>query len=196
VWAIVGLGNPGPRYHRTPHNVGFRVVDRLAARWGVELAREAHGAILGEARPDASRVLLVKPLTFMNRSGKAVASLRRYYPLEPARIVAVQDDLDGPVGRVRIRVGGGAGGHRGITSLIDVLGEPGFPRVKVGIGRPPAGVDAAAFVLAPMDAGFAATLAAAETRAAEAVELLVAEGPERAMNRINQREALHGGSPL
>jgi PTH1 family peptidyl-tRNA hydrolase len=110
--------------------------------------------------------------------------------------VAVQDDLDGPAGRVRLRVGGGAGGHRGVASLIDALGEPGFPRIKVGIGRPPTGVDPAAFVLAPMDAAFAATLAAAETRAAEAIELLIAEGLQRAMNRINQREALHGGSPL
>jgi PTH1 family peptidyl-tRNA hydrolase len=196
VWAIVGLGNPGPRYRHTPHNVGFRVVDRLAARWSVELSREAHGAMLAEARPHGCRVLLVKPLTYMNCSGESVASLRRYYPLEPAHVVAVQDDLDQPLGRVRLRVGGGAGGHLGITSLIATLGDAGFPRVKVGIGRPPVGSDAATFVLAPMDASVAAALAAAEDRAADAVELLIAEGPERAMNRINQREAVHGGSPL
>jgi PTH1 family peptidyl-tRNA hydrolase len=138
----------------------------------------------------------VKPLTYMNRAGECVASLRRYYPLEPARIVAIQDDLDGAAGRVRLKIGGGPGGHRGIASLIDTLGDAAFPRIKVGIGRPPAGVDPAAFVLAPMDGAFAETLRAAEARAAEAVELLLAEGAERAMNRINQREAVHGGSPL
>ena len=196
MWAIGGLGNPGARYRKTPHNVGFRVVAALAARWGVELGREAHEARIAEARPDGTRVLLVTPLTYMNHSGDSLASLRRYYPLEPGRIVAVQDDLDQVAGRVRVRVGGGAGGHRGIASLIEALGDAEFLRVKVGIGRPPAGIDAATYVLTPPDAALAEALDAAEIRAADAVALIVAEGPERAMNRINQREAVHGGSPL
>jgi PTH1 family peptidyl-tRNA hydrolase len=196
VWVVLGLGNPGARYARTRHNVGFRVVDRLAARWGVRVEREAHRALLGAARRDGERVLLVKPQTFMNLSGESASSLQRFYRFEPGHLVAVHDDVDLAIGRVRVRTGGGPGGHRGIESLIATLDEREFARVKVGVGRPPAGWETADYVLGIPRPEEGEALAAAEERAAEAVEILLAEGPARAMNRINQKEAGHGGSPL
>jgi len=193
---VLGLGNPGARYARTRHNVGHRVVDRLAARWHVRVEREVHRAVIGEARRDGDRVLLVKPQTFMNCSGESAASLQRFYRFDVGHLVTVYDDVDLPVGRVRLRTGGGPGGHRGIESLIASLGDREFPRVKVGVGRPPAGWDTADWVLGVPGKDDTAPLEAAEERAAEAVELLLDEGPDRAMNRFNQKEAPHGGSPL
>lgn len=196
MWVVVGLGNPGRRYHATRHNVGFRVVDRLARRWSVDVRREAHHALVGEARRAAERVLLVKPQTFMNQSGQAVASVQRFYRVELDHVIAIHDDVDLEVGRLRIRTGGRAGGNRGIDSLMAALGDPGFLRVKVGVGRPPTGPVPPNYVLTVPPPGEAAPLEEAEERAADAVEMLLAEGPDRAMNRINQREAPHGGSPL
>jgi peptidyl-tRNA hydrolase, PTH1 family len=196
VWLVVGLGNPGRRYRATRHNVGFRVVDDLAARWGIAVEREAHQALVGEARRDGDRVLLVKPQTYMNESGAAVASVQRFYRVASEHVIAVHDDVDLDVGRVRIRRGGRAGGNRGIASMIAVLGDPEFLRVKVGVGRPLAGPVPPNYVLGIPPADEAVRLADGEARAADAVELLLAEGPERAMNRINQREAPHGGPPL
>lgn len=196
MWVVVGLGNPGARYGRTRHNVGFRVLDRLGERFGVEIVREAHQALVGEGRRAGERVLLVKPQTFMNASGDAIGRLQRYYRLKPGRLVAVYDDVDLPVGRLRVRVGGGAGGHRGVESLIDALGSRDFVRVRVGVGRPPAGCETVHHVLAELPAAEAGALAEAEAGAADAVELVLVHGPARAMNHINQREAPHGGPPL
>ena len=196
MWVVLGLGNPGAKYRGTRHNVGFRVVDRLAERWGARVAREAHKALVAETRRDGERVLLAKPQTFMNVSGESAASLRRFYRFDPAHLVVVHDDVDLPLGRLRVRTGGGAGGHRGIESLLEGLAVPGFTRVRVGVGRPPAGWDTADWVLAVPPGDEKGTLAAAEERAVDAIEMLLAEGPARAMNRINQKEAPHGGSPL
>jgi PTH1 family peptidyl-tRNA hydrolase len=196
VWVVVGLGNPGRRYAATRHNVGFRVVDRLAANWSVGMEREAHRAHVGEARRGDERVLLVKPQTYMNDSGDAVASLQRFYRFAPDRLVAVHDDVDLAVGRIRIRKGGSGGGNRGIASMIATLDDPGFIRVKVGIGRPPTGPVPADYVLGVPQGEEASRLERAEARAADAVEQVLAHGLEHAMNRINQRETNHGGSPL
>ncbi len=196
MWVVVGLGNPGRRYQATRHNVGFRVVDRLAERWQVGLWREAHRALVGETRSGSERMLLVKPQTYMNESGAAVGSVRRFYRVDPARVIVVHDDVDLDVGRVRIRTAGRAGGNRGIQSILATLGDAGFVRVKVGVGRPPVGSVPPNWVLAPPAPDEARLLREAEDRAADAIEIVVAEGPERAMNRINQREAPHGGPPL
>jgi PTH1 family peptidyl-tRNA hydrolase len=152
--------------------------------------------LVGEVRREAERVLLVKPQTFMNASGEVAASLRRFYRFAPTSLVAVYDDVDLEPGRVRIRASGGPGGHRGVESLIDAIADRAFPRVRVGVGRPPVGRDTADYVLGVPEADEWSVLSVAEERAAEAVELVLAEGPERAMNRINQKEAPHGGSPL
>jgi PTH1 family peptidyl-tRNA hydrolase len=196
VWVVVGLGNPGRRYLATRHNVGFRVVDRLAVRWEADVSREAHRALVGEARRGGERVLFVKPQTYMNESGDAVGSVQRFYRVEPARVVVVHDDVDLAVGRVRVRTGGRAGGNRGVESILGVLRDPGFVRVKIGVGRPPAGPVPPNWVLSAPPPAETTLLTEAEERAADAVEIILAEGPDRAMNRINQREATHGGSPL
>jgi len=193
---VVGLGNPGSRYRTTRHNAGFRVVDRLAARWQASVSREAHRALVGEARRGGERVLLVKPQTYMNESGHAVGSVQRFYRIDPAHVIVVHDDVDLDIGRVRVRTGGRAGGNRGVESILGALGDPAFVRVKVGVGRPPAGPVPPSWVLSTPAGDEAALLESAEERAAEAVEIILAEGPARAMNRINQREAAHGGPPL
>jgi peptidyl-tRNA hydrolase, PTH1 family len=196
VWAVVGLGNPGARYEGTRHNVGFRVVDRLARRLGVEVSRSVHRALVGETRCGGERVLLVKPQAFMNASGESVGSIQRFYRLAVGQVVVAYDDVDLAVGRVRIRMQGGAGGHRGIASLIAALEDSAFVRVRVGVGRPPVGRVSRDYVLDAPSGPEAETLALAEERGADAVELIVANGPAQAMNQINQREASHGGPPL
>ena len=147
--AVIGLGNPGPRYKNTRHNVGWHVLDRLAARWEAGKPRKARHAEVLPAAFDGRPVQLVKPLTYMNDSGKAVRALvqKDHIPLE--RILVVYDDLDLAFGRLRLRAGGSSGGHNGIKSIQQhVAGKPGdFPRIKVGIGRPPGGVDPIDYVL-------------------------------------------------
>jgi PTH1 family peptidyl-tRNA hydrolase len=170
VWVVVGIGNPGRRYARTRHDVGFRVVDRLAARWGVPVTREVHGALVGRARRGVA-ILLVKPQMFMNYSGD-------------------------PVGRLRVRTSGGSGGHRGVASMIERLGGGGFVRLRIGVGRPAPGLDTTDYVLGVPAVSVASALDESEGRAADAVEMLIADGPGRTMNHVNQREASHGGSPL
>ena len=196
MWLIVGLGNPGKRYQSTRHNMGFAVIDRLTLRMGAAGAVRRHDAAVAEARYENGRVLLVKPLTYMNESGAAVVELKRSHRLPLTRLVLVHDDVDLDSGRVRLRVGGGTGGHRGVASVIEAVGSPDFLRVKVGVGRPPLGRKAADFVLAMPLPDEKPLLDDACERATDAVELTIAQGLAQAMNRINQREKTHGGSPL
>lgn len=183
---VVGLGNPGVVHAEDRHNVGAMVVERVAANWGVVIGRAIHCSYVGEGSIAGERVLLVKPQTYMNCSGEAAASIARYYRLEAQAFVAVYDDMDLPLGRVRIRPGGGAAGHRGVASLMEGLEGGEFSRVRLGIGRPPVHCDAAEYVLAPFASEELAVAEAAVARAAEAVEALIVEGPERAMNRFNR----------
>jgi PTH1 family peptidyl-tRNA hydrolase len=161
------------------------VVDQMADRFRVRLDRVAHGAQLGEIAVAGARILLMKPQTYMNLSGEAVASVARYYRVSTGAFVAVYDELDLPLGRIRIRRDGGAGGHRGVKSMITRLGDAGFVRVRVGIGRPPAGCEAADFVLSSFTSSEMAAMNAAIDRAADALEALIAEGVEGAMSRFN-----------
>jgi PTH1 family peptidyl-tRNA hydrolase len=185
---IVGLGNPGPRYRRTRHNLGFRVVDLLAERWGIHVGGRRHEAESGVGEIAGVSVMLAKPQTYMNLSGGAVAKLRRVRRLEVEDIIAVYDDLDLALGRVRIRGGGGPGGHNGVVSLIAALGRE-FPRVRIGIGRPPGGEDPAEYVLAPFTAAEVEPIERAIVRAADGVETLLTEGLERAMGTFNRAAA-------
>jgi peptidyl-tRNA hydrolase, PTH1 family len=134
-WLVVGLGNPGPEYRGTRHNVGFEVIDRLAARNRIKLGKARHRAVTGAGKLGESQVLLAKPLTYMNLSGQSVAPLARDAQLPPQQIFVVADDLDLPVGKVRIKLGGSAGGHNGHKSLINSLGSQDYPRLKIGIGK-------------------------------------------------------------
>ena len=185
--AIVGLGNPGSRYKSTRHNVGWHVLDRLAARWGAEKPGKARHAEVLKSAFEERQVWLVKPLTYMNDSGKAVRALaeKDHLPLE--RILVVYDDLDLALGKLRLRAGGSSGGHNGIKSIQQhVAGKPGdFPRIKIGIGRPPSGVDPMDHVLTTFRPDEKPAIADAILRAADAVECWLHEGIEAAMNKFN-----------
>lgn len=179
---VVGLGNPGPEYKKTRHNVGFWVVDLLAERWSTKLSRRVFQALVGDAQWRGEKVLLVQPQTYMNRSGEAVAKICDFYHLDLANLVVIHDDLDLPLGRLRIkRGGGGAGGNRGIVSIIAALGSKDFVRVKIGTGRPQGGGDPARFLLQPFTPQEEAFILPAVDRAASAVEVIFSEGVDKAM---------------
>lgn len=184
---IVGLGNPGARYAGTRHNMGFLVVDALAQRAGVEINRERFDALLGRGEISDVPVILAKPLTFMNLSGRAVAQIARYFGIGVEDILIVHDDMDFPVGDVRIKAGGGAGGHKGLLSIIDQLGGADFARVRVGIGRPPPNETAERYVLERFSAEETQESGYAIERAGDAVIAVVSSGVHAAMNRFNAR---------
>jgi len=187
MWLVVGLGNPGSRYEKTRHNAGFLVVDLLAERWGVPSFRSKFGALVGEARVSGDRAILCKPQSFMNCSGQAVMPCAHYYGIGPAEIVVVHDDMDLEFGRVKVKVGGGHGGHNGLKSLFQHLGTQDFVRVRVGIGRPRPHMDGADYVLEPFSTAEWRSLPEVLETAADAVEMVLREGPTSAMNRHNVR---------
>lgn len=192
--AIVGLGNPGRRYRGTRHNVGREVAEQVAATLGVRLAGDGW-ARTARAKFGRAAVFLAVPETYMNVSGQAVADLARRRRLAPENLLVVHDDLDLPLGRLRLRPGNGAGGHNGVRSIIEHLGTRGFPRLRVGIGRPPAGVAAETFVLERFTAEERTVIDEAVERAANAALAVVSDGLEAAMNRVNPRDAAPGGAP-
>lgn len=182
---IVGLGNPGRAYAQTRHNVGFDVVDELARRMGVEFRRSwRFPAELAEGALEGERVVLVKPRTFMNRSGEAAGPLMRKKGLNPADVIVVVDDVDLPPGRLRLRKAGSAGGHNGLKSLIAHLGSEQFPRVRVGIGRDAEG-DTVEHVLGRFAPDEVPVMREAIGRAADAVAFALRAGWDRAMNEYN-----------
>jgi PTH1 family peptidyl-tRNA hydrolase len=186
-WLVAGLGNPGPAYADTRHNVGFAVVERLAAGAAARFSPGPCEAQVAQVSLSAVPIALIKPQTFMNRSGVAVAGWLARLGLPSARLVVVHDELDLPVGRLRVVASAGPGGHRGVASIRDCLGTTEFGRVRVGIGRPEVGEDAADRVLTEVAPDESATLADAVVRAADAVRCLILEGPGPAMNRYNVR---------
>ncbi len=186
-WLVAGLGNPGAAYIRTRHNVGFAVVERLAAEAAAGFSQGPCESQVALVRFAAVPVLLTKPQTFMNRSGASVAGWLARLDLPVARLIVVHDDLDLAAGRVRIVEAAGAGGHRGVRSIQETLGSADFARVRIGIGRPEAGEAAVDRVLADFTPVESSVLADAVARGAEAVRSLVLEGPARTMNRYNVR---------
>lgn len=177
-WLVVGLGNPGPRYEATRHNVGQMVVDVLASRRGESFREHKGGARVVETwlRPGGDKLVLAKPNTLMNVSGTPVAALARFYSVPPEQIIVVHDELDIPFDTVKLKIGGGHGGHNGVRDVARALATPEFPRVRVGIGRPVGRQDAADWVLAPFGKDERANLPILVDDAADAVELLVTEG--------------------
>lgn len=177
-WLVVGLGNPGPRYEATRHNVGQMVVDELASRRSETFREHKGGARVVETwlRPGGDKLVLAKPNSYMNVSGAPVGALARFYSVPPERIVLVHDELDIPFDTIKLKVGGGHGGHNGIRDVARVLTTPDFPRVRVGIGRPPGRQDPADWVLAPFGAAERPNLPILVADAADAVEQLIAEG--------------------
>ena len=183
---IVGLGNPGKKYQRTRHNLGFLVVDRFAQQHRVEVKKKLCDALVGEWRDDGERVILAKPQTFMNRSGLVVKELLQEYCGTVEDLLVVYDDLDLSLGRIRIRAKGSAAGHRGILSILENLSGAPFSRLRVGIGRPPEGVDPADYVLSPFASEEAAEVDKFVGRAAEAVDCFLRDGLQRAMEVYNR----------
>jgi PTH1 family peptidyl-tRNA hydrolase len=184
---VVGLGNPGREYAAHRHNIGFRVVEALARAHGAAFARRKGAkAYVAEGRLNDRRLLLVKPQTFMNLSGQAVVRLSRERAIPPEAILVVYDDLDLPLGRLRLRPEGGSGGHKGMRSIIDALGTQAFPRLRVGIDRPPTGVDPTEYVLQPFTKGEQSLVAEAVERAVAAIECWLAEGILVAMDQFNR----------
>ncbi len=182
---VVGLGNPGPDYENTRHNAGFMVVDLLAENLRVSYWKDEAGAKVGLVRFGDDDLVLVKPQTFMNLSGKAVAKLARAYDVQPGDIVIVHDDLDLPEGSVRVKRGGGHGGHNGLRSLAEGIGTGDFPRVRLGIGRPPGRQDPADYVLEPMRREVAERLADMVPHAAQSVLHVLEHGVDSAMQEYN-----------
>ncbi|MCX8006853.1 MAG: aminoacyl-tRNA hydrolase [Coriobacteriia bacterium] len=182
---IVGLGNPGEEYARTRHNAGFMVVDLLADNLGVSYWREEAGARVGVVRVGADDFVLAKPQTYMTRSGAAVKRLLERYEVPLSGLVVVHDDLDLPEAVVRVKRGGGHGGHNGLRSLVESLGSGDFVRVRLGIGRPPGRQDPADYVLEPVRGEVAERIESAVPHAAAAVMHVVEHGVEAAMREFN-----------
>lgn len=190
--AVVGLGNPGTEYVGTRHNVGFEVVDELAGRWRAIWNFDCATFALAVPSLPGPRLLLVKPLTFMNRSGIAIGDSMQRLGIGSNQFLIVHDDLDLEMGRLRLATRGGAGGHRGIQSIIEELGDQVFARLKIGIGRPQAGEPVERFVLEPPYAEQAGIFQSAIVRAAEAVQTVLTQGVQAAMNRYNRRSVGRG----
>lgn len=190
---VVGLGNPGPRYRDTRHNLGFAVLDTLAERFGVRLDREKHQALTTDAVFKGERLILLKPLTFMNLSGASVAAAARNRVPVPEDVLVVVDDVNLPLGRLRLRAGGSAGGHNGLKSIIERLGSDAFHRVRLGVGPNEGGGDLARHVLGRFRPEERDAVNDMVARAADAVETWIADGMEAAMNRHNWRASAEKG---
>jgi len=181
---VVGLGNPGPRYTRSRHNAGFQCVERIASAYGMSAGTVMFKAYVTRGHMNGERVVLARPLTFMNLSGLAVRPLVRWYHLPPADLLVVHDDLDLPLGKIRLREKGGAGGHKGMRSIIEALGSQQFARLRIGIGRPVRG-EPQEYVLRDFTCAQAAVMEDTYQRAVAAVAFFVAEGISVAMNNAN-----------
>ena len=195
MFLVLGLGNPGPKYADTRHNVGFLVVDRLARRASIAMDKRQKNARIGKVRMGTTPVWLAKPWTFMNRSGGPGQALQAFYKIGTEQVVVIHDDMDIQVGDVRIKRGGGHGGHNGLRDLKARLSAGDFARVRVGVGRPPAGWDAADYVLGRWTADECSRLPDIVDTAADAVETIVREGLDAAMNRFNVRTDRKAGPP-
>ena len=184
---IVGLGNPGPEYVLTPHNLGFLAVDYLAESWGTKVVRREGRALTGRAVFGGEEILLAKPQTFMNLSGLAVQQLLEKYSLEPEDLTVLTDDLDLPLGMIRVRRRGTAGGHNGLKSLIGEIQTDRFARVRMGVGPEREVEDSTEYLLGRLGNAEREEIAPMLDLAADAVELILREGSEKAMNRFNRR---------
>ena len=187
---FVGLGNPTPEYAATKHNVGFMLADKLAEKISASPWREKFNALVAESFFDGEKILLVKPQTFMNLSGEAVAPIMNFYKLGAADLTVAHDDMDLPLGMIRLRPKGSGGGHHGVESIIQHLGgEQNFPRVRIGVGRPPKNWTVNHHVLSPFNADDAEKISAAIDQLVPAVLCIFKEGIDAAMNKFNPKRA-------
>ncbi len=184
-WLIACLGNSGRGFRENRHNVGFMVADRASQRWGFDFSRVQHLALTAEGQVEGRRTLLAKPQTMMNLSGRSIGGIVRFFKIPLDQLLVVYDDLDLPVGALRLRPGGGSGGHRGMELIIEALGSDAFPRLRVGIGRPPGRMDPAAFVLQNFSDAELDVVGPTLDRAVDCLEALLTQGLEAAMTRFN-----------
>jgi len=184
---VAGLGNPGERYAATRHNVGFMVVQRLAAAHGIALKKNGHQGVYGVGRIAGVEATLLLPQTFMNLSGASVGSACKSLGIEPGDLIVVHDEIDLPFGELRIKVGGGHGGHNGLRSICGALGHGDFLRLRIGVGRPPQGGDVAGYVLSPFPSRERRGLDQVLAAGAAALETLLVRGQAAAMNEFNNR---------
>ena len=188
--AIIGLGNPGDKYDHTRHNAGFDVVTILSSLWDIPLKKLKCKALIGEGAVNGQKVVLIKPQTFMNESGLSVAEALNWFKLTPQEMLIIVDDIDLPFGQVRVRAGGGPGTHNGMRSILQCTGSAEFPRIRVGMGAPPAGWDLADYVLGHFNTvQDRETAFSAYRTAAEAAACWVTEGIDKAMNQFNRKHA-------
>lgn len=188
MYLLVGLGNPGIRYARNRHNVGFRCLQRLATAHGLEFGRRQRNALVAQGTILGQPVLLALPQTYMNESGRSVGPLVQFYKVPLDRLLVVYDDLDLPLGVLRLRPDGGSGGHRGMQSVIQHLGTNAFPRLRLGIGRPPGGKDPADYVLEDFAPDEEPIVEEMLDRAIAAIRCWLTEGLEKAMSLYNRQE--------
>lgn len=185
-WLLVCLGNPGKQYENTRHNIGFLAADELGRREGIKINKLRYRALTGELRVGDQRVLVLKPQTYMNLSGEAVKLAGGFYKIPPDHVLVISDDVALPLGKLRIRSGGSAGGHNGLKNIIAHLGTDQFPRIRVGVGQKPhPDYDMADWVLGKFQGEDKKAVEEAVKRAAYAAECLIQEGVDKAMNRYN-----------
>jgi len=184
-YLIVGLGNPGPKYHNNRHNIGFMVADALGDRVNIPIRRFEFRALIGKGDYAGARLILAKPQTYMNNSGQAVSALVNFYKIPTVKLLVIHDDLDLPFGTLRMRPQGGAGGQRGLGSIIAKLNTQNFARLRVGIGRPPGRMDPSDYVLHDFDPPEEEMLPEVLETAVEAIKMFIIEDIEKAMNKFN-----------
>ncbi len=182
---LIGLGNPGREYRETRHNVGFMAIDRLCASFDIKLSRMQSKALVGTGHWNETKIVLAKPQTFMNLSGQAVGGLVHFYKVPLTQLLVIHDEIDLPLGTLRIRPAGGSGGNRGQASIIDQLGTQDYPRLRIGVGRPPGQMQAADYVLQNFSSGDQALLKDVLDHAVEAARTFIQDGLEKAMNLYN-----------
>jgi PTH1 family peptidyl-tRNA hydrolase len=185
MFVLVGLGNPGREYRQTRHNVGFMVIDELCKVLNTRLTRMQGKALVGSGILDGCKIILAKPQTFMNLSGQSVASLVKFYKIPLSQLLVILDDLDLPVGTLRIRPGGGSAGNKGLMSIIQQLGTEEFPRMRLGIGRPPGQKNGADYVLQDFQNGEMDFVKGVLDKASHAAQVFVSSGIDQAMNQFN-----------
>ena len=186
-YLIAGLGNPGREYRQNRHNIGFMLIDHLARKWDLTISRMQSEALIADGRVDGEKIYLAKPQTFMNLVGRSVGSLIHYYRIPLSNVVIIYDDLDLPLGTVRIRPEGGSGGHKGMSSIIDTMQSNQIPRMRLGIGRPAGKMDPAAFVLQDFIKADADLLNITLQRSADCIQTMLFENIETAMNACNPK---------
>lgn len=185
MWLFLGLGNPGRSYKFTRHNAGFLLVEKLSEEWSIPLEKSSHLSLWGKGEKDGEEIILAKPLTYMNRSGEAVASLSTDFKILPSNCLVICDDLDLPLGTIRLRKKGGSGGHKGLQSIIDLLKTEEFPRLRLGIGRPEERGEEDKYVLSPFKEEEWGVFVEVLERGKMALETVLSSSLEEAMSKFN-----------